>query len=332
LESTVKLHLNVPRPLLYLSGTGTYGMTEKDIIKQGAKFRCFSYAYVCPGGFYYQKNIKKSLEISIKNGCGIMMDSSAHSFHRLVDKGLRKTQGKWTMHDTEKLRDETIKGYSKFVKKNQKDWDWYVTFDYKKDCSTIYAMQQQLEKLGTNPVPVYHGDQPEEWLKRYCEEGHKLICLGSIKRNNKDMRYYLDRCFNVGEKYGVHLHGLAVTSLSLMFGYPWYSVDSATWAKVAAYGCILCTSESVNDSMGYIHMSNRTHHQASGIEYNSLSPVQRKELEKTVNADGFDLKELMVDGAKRSLYNVFVFSNKIQHLKAGIAESKMKWKSLLSLP
>jgi hypothetical protein len=326
----VKLHLREERPLLYLSGTGTYGMGEEDIIKQGAKYRCFSYAYVCPGGFYYQKKMEEAMNIAVKNKMGVMLDSSAHSFHKLVSAGLRKTSGKWSVRDMEKLRDETVKGYSKYCKKHGKEWDWYVTFDYIKDCATIRQMQHQLESLGTKPVPVYHGDQPIDWLKKYIDDGHKLICIGSIRRNNKYTRQYFDRVFNLADKHNVLLHGLAVTSLTGMFCFPWYSVDSATWAKVAAFGCILCTSDSVNDTFGYVHVTNRRHGQSRGIEYCQLSPVQRKELEAVVNKDGFDMKDLVEDGAQRSLYNIYVFSNKIAQLKADLAESKANWKSLLA--
>ena len=325
----MKLHLKAERPLLYLSGTGTYGMGEKDIIKNGARYRCFSYAYVCPKGFYYQKKMAEAIGIAEKNGMGIMMDSAAHSFHKLTIGGLRKQNGKWSMKDFDKLKDETIGQYARFVKKQGKNWDFSVTFDYVKDCPTIYKMTEQLKSLGVNTVPVYHGDQPIDWLRRYCEEGHKLVCIGSIRRNNKYMRQYFDRCFNMAAKYNVLLHGLAVTSLTGMFSFPWYSVDSATWAKVAAYGCIMCTSESVNDTFGYLHMTDKRHGQNRALEYHELSPVQKKELEIEVNKNGFDIKGLIEDGAQRSLYNIFIFSNKIKHLKADLAESKANWKSLL---
>ena len=325
----MKIHLKDERPLLYLSGTGSHSMGEEDIISQGAKYRCYSYAYVCPGGFYYQKKMEESLNTSIKNNLGIMMDSSAHSFHKLLEKGLRKTSGKYKIRDIEKLRDQTIDEYAKYVRKEEKNWDFSVTFDYIKDCPTIYKMQKQLESYKINPIPVYHGDQPIDWLRRYCEEGYKLVGIGSIKRNNKNMRRYFDSCFNVATKYGTLLHGLAVTSLTGMYSFPWYSVDSATWAKVAAFGCVLCTSDSVNDTFGYLHMTDRRHGQSRGIEYIELSPEQKKSIERVVNKDGFDVHELQVDGAVRSLYNIFVFCNKVSQLKKDLADSKQRWKPLL---
>jgi len=36
----------------------------------------------------------------------------------------------------------------------------------------------------------------------------------------------------------VHIHGFAMTSYALMRRYPWWSVDSTSWTKWAAYGII----------------------------------------------------------------------------------------------
>jgi hypothetical protein len=324
----MKLHLKEERPLLYFSGVGSSGMGEDAFIKNGAKYRCFSYAYTSPDGFYYSKKIAESLKIAEKKGMGVMMDSAAHSFHKLKVLGLRKKSGKWSVKDTDKLRDKVVETYAQYVLKEGKKWDFVVNFDYVRDCPVIYAMQKQLEKLGIRPVPVYHGDQPDEWLKRYCEEGHKLICLGSVKRSNKYMRYYYDRCFNIAAKYGVLLHGLAVTSLSLMYGYEWYSVDSATWAKVAAFGCILSTSAGVNDTFGYIHLSDRRHGQGRGIEYLDLPKNKQREINHEIEDNGFDPKQLLTDGAARSMYNVYIFCNRIQHLKEVVRSGKTRWQSL----
>lgn len=325
----MKLHLTENRPLIYFSGGPASSAKEEDIIKQGAKYRCFSYAYTCKDGFYYQKPTARALSISVENDLGVMMDSGAASFHNLQKKGLRKLGGKYSVRHEGELKDLVINSYVKYVKKERKNWDFYLTFDYLKQCPIIYDVTKELEKKGIRPVPVYHGDQSTEWLTRYCSEGHKLICLGSVKRNAKTYRLYFDKCFNIAAKHGVVLHGLAITSLSLMFGFPWYSVDSATWAKVAAYGCILCTSDTVNDTFGYIHMTDRRHGQSRGVEYLDLSKTQKKSIEREVNDCGFDIHDLCTDSGVRSLYNVYVFANKIDHLKAAIAGAKTTWKSLL---
>src|SRR6266568_3121874 len=119
----MKLYLKDELPLHYFSGSGSAGVNEADLIKKGGiKYRCYSYAYTCKEGFYYQKKIAESLKYSVGKNIGIMMDSSAFSFHSLIKQGKRKTGGKWNVDNIETLRDQVIGSYVDYVKKNKKDW------------------------------------------------------------------------------------------------------------------------------------------------------------------------------------------------------------------
>lgn len=330
-KGKMKLHLKDERPLLYFSGGFQHGITVDDLIRVGCKYRCFAYAYVAKDGFYYAKRMADELQLCIDKGIGIMMDSSAHSFHKLGKAGLRKTEGKWSVRDFDRLREQTLEGYAKFVRKNEKDWDWYVTFDYVRQCPVIWEMQETLESMGIDPVPVFHGDQSIDWLKRYCDKGHKLICIGTVKRNNKEIRSYYDKCFAVAEKYGVLLHGLAVGSISIMYMYPWYSVDNASWAKVAAYGSVLWMSDASKDIFSYLHLSKRRRQSAATIEYWDLPSAKREEIAAVVKEDGFKIKELIESGGQRCLYNMYVMGKKINGLKKTIRKNKVQWQSLLPI-
>lgn len=325
----MRLHLKEQRPLIYFSGGFQHGITEEDLIKVGCKYRCFAYAYVAKEGFYYQKRMADGLKLCVDKGVGIMMDSSAHSFHKLISAGLRKEKGKWSVRNFEELRKKTLKEYAEYVKKNQKDWDWFVNFDYRKDCPIVWEMQTTLEDMGIKPVPVYHGDQSVDWLKRYCDKGHKLICLGSVRRNNKDVRYYYDKCFDVAQNYDVLFHALAVGSISIMGLYPWYSVDNASWAKVAAYGSVLWLSKSSKDVFSYLHLTTKRRQAAASIEYHSLSSAKKQEIAEIVKQDGFDVKKLIEDGSQRCLYNMYIMGKKI-----GLLNNKMRkvqWQSLATV-
>jgi hypothetical protein len=325
----VKLYLKEDRPLIYFSGGFPHGITEEDLIKVGCKYRCFAYAYVAKEGFYYQKRMAEGLKLCVDRGVGIMMDSSAHSFHKLISAGLRKSTGKWTVRNFEELRKKTLKDYAKFVQENHKDWDWYVNFDYVKQCPIVWEMQQTLEEMGIHPVPVYHGDQPIDWLKRYIDKGYKLICLGSVRRNNKDVRYYYDQCFNAAKGSDVLFHALAVGSISIMGMYDWYSVDNASWAKAAVYGSVLWMSDSSKDIFSYLHLTPKRRQSAASIEWKDLSKSKRQEVAEIIKEDGFNVKELIEDGSQRCLYNMYVMSTKISHLKPLIRRGKVQWKSLL---
>lgn len=324
----MKLRLKDERPLIYLSGNGSSNINEMDLITNGCKYRCYSYAYTCKGAFYYTKKMAEALKVSIDNGIGVMMDSAAHSVHQLAGKGLRKRSGKFRVTDIDELKKIVIDQYTEYALKEGKKWDFYVNFDYVRDCPIIYDMQKFLEKRGLKPIPVYHGDKSIDWLRRYCEEGYKLIGIGSIKSYGayKDKRHYYDAVFNVTEKYGALTHGFAMTGLSLMFSYPWYSVDSATWAKTAAYGSILHADKNRN-VIGEIHITDKI---VNGkTRYNALPKELQKDLRTIVEKSGFDFAELRVDGRARSLYNVHLFCNHFMDLKKAVSADRKRWKLLV---
>lgn len=323
----MKLRLKDERPLLYLSGNGSSNINEQDLIDNGCKYRCYSYAYTCKDAFYYTKKMAEALKCSLDNKIGVMMDSSAHSFHQLASKGLRKRRGRFRVADTEELKTLVIKQYSDYAKKHGKEWDFYVNFDYIKHAPTVYDMQQRLEKKGLEPIPCYHGDMGLEYLERYCKEGYKLVGIGTVKFYGayKDKRRHFDRIFDMSEKHGVLLHGFAMTGLSLMFQYPWYSVDSATWAKTAAYGSILHVDRNRN-IIGEIHITDK---RVEGkTRYNALPKDLQRDIKRTAESFGFDFKELQIDGRMRSLYNVKLFCNRLMDLKEAVCADRKRWKLL----
>ena len=219
--------------IVYLSGGHTNANEEQefDFIKRAhVKYRCYAFGYTCPKAFYYNKGLHRSLDHSLKAGVKVFMDSSAYSFQKFSHSANVKRKRGYTEEDLLKLRDDTIDLYVQYCKEHGKDWDFYANFDYVRHAPIVYKVQKQLEKRGIRPVPVYHGDDGVSWLKRYCEEGHKLICVGGTAVGNRTTwhknRAYLDTVFNITEKYGVKVHGLAITSFTHLFQFPMYSADS----------------------------------------------------------------------------------------------------------
>jgi hypothetical protein len=131
-------------------------------------------------------------------------------------------------------------GYVSWIHSYSHLLDFYITFDYRISCSLIYAMTERLNKAGICPVPVYHGDSSGDWLRRYAEEGHKLIAVSDsyFMHEKIKLRRFLDQVFSLGTKLGLNYHGLGITG-NEMWEYPWYSVDSTSWRKVAGFGNIL---------------------------------------------------------------------------------------------
>ena len=323
-------------PIFYLSGRhGTGGAIETDWIKRtGCRYRCYSYVYVAPGAFYWRKPMEEAYRASIDLKCNLMMDSGAFSFHKFVTKSMGAISGMKTIKkviegvDTEKYREEVIDKYVEFCKSDRKHWDFYCNFDWLKHSPTIYAMQKSLEKRGIRPTPVFHGDEGLDWLKRYIDDGHKLICIGSTdkaRRTWREKRYYFDQVFNLTEKYNVLCHGLAFTSLSLVFAYPWYSVDSSTWARISGFGHIIVVDPDTRIA-GQLHVSDREATQ-SFKSYNRMPKAIQKQIAGQVESHGFDFMKVRKNLDERAVYNGWIFAN-LAKLDLRRGEDKIAWTNL----
>lgn len=311
-------------PIFYLSGRfdqgGTADKEKAWIQRTGCKTRCWSYVFVNPGAFYYREGVGEAYQLSKKLKCHIVMDSGAFSFQHFLRKG--------NIGEADAYREKTIAGYVDFVNKDSAKWDFYFNFDYRINAPLVYSVQKKLEKAGIHPTPVFHGDDGMDWLKRYIDEGYKIIGIGGgiLRGRWKDKRYYLDQVFNITEKAGVWCHGLALTSLSIAFCYPFYSVDSTTWVRFAAYGSIIII-DPVNHQLQHIHVSTRHCKNGRGSYNNMPRPIQ-KAIRSQVEAHGFDLDLLRKDLEERAVYNGWVF-NHLQELgiQSG-GKGKVTWENL----
>ena len=318
-----------PKPIIYLSGAHTVGTMKEEtefLKRTKCKFRCYSFGYSCPGAFYYSKRMHESLDLNVKKGIGVFMDSGAYSFQKFMHGEASK---KYTPKQLKQLKHETIERYVKYCKEQGKNWDFYANFDYARDGQLVYNVQKKLEKEGIRPAPVYHALYSLSWLERYCKEGYKIIGVSGIARQQKSFRETQATCekmHNLAARYGVKLHGFAVTAASLMFGYPWYSVDSTTWIRAAAMGMIihpdLFTKTLVN-----IHVS--TEPASHDPSYNKMQKHQRRQLERIVEDNGFDFKLVRESAVERRLYNATVFCQHLGPIEKVIHDSIARWESLV---
>lgn len=324
---------------MYLSGFRAVLKEHKDknydmellwIKRSGCKYRCMNFAYVAPGAFYYQPKIVDMYKACIAKDVGIFMDSSAFSFYQfLLKSGGKRAANKKVLTEEEfnKKRDQTVQQYIDFVKKDQKHWNFYANFDYRKNCEIIWKMQKYLEKKGINPAPVYHGDASLDYFKRYCDNGYKIICIGGFPQRRRGFlpkRRFFEKLFRIAESYNVKLHGFAFTYISSMLEFPWYAVDSATWAKTAAYGMILVPDRDRN-VMRSIHVSDRD--TSNRTSYNLMPKSIRKEIEDLVDKAGFDFDAIRTSVYERCTFNAWIYT----HLEDFVTMeyAKADWEDLL---
>lgn len=91
-------------------------------------------------------------------------------------------------------------------------------------------------------VHVFHQNEDFKWLKKMVHKD-KIPYIGLSPANDRtvtEKMQWLDDCMPyVTDSDGapiVKFHGFAVTSFELMRRYPWYSVDSSTWAVAGGRG------------------------------------------------------------------------------------------------
>ncbi len=138
-----------------------------------------------------------------------------------------------------------VNAYISFVKKYKVGIDLYANMDVIGNAALTWKNQKYLERHGLHPVPVVHfGTDPDLlWVRRYVDSGYKMIGLGAMvgRMNTSACRLWLDKCFNYicdtpTRQPRVKVHGFGITLFRVLVRYPWWSVDSTAWLKMAAYG------------------------------------------------------------------------------------------------
>jgi hypothetical protein len=143
-----------------------------------------------------------------------------------------------------------VREYAKFVRRNLALIRHVVNLDIIPDpdmdreeiettCKRSYQNQQALKDAGLAPLPVVHRLDGPHWLERYLEDGERYICLAPGR--HAGAVGWLRRCFQLIEKapHRPAVHGLGVTTATMMTAFNFTTVDSATWIRQAAVGRLL---------------------------------------------------------------------------------------------
>lgn len=248
--------------------------------------------------------------------CKIFIDCGAPSLYNKLSRGVEKKGLMGSLfserkHDTFDYTESPayIKyraDYIDFVKKHDSDIYIYSNLDVINNPKLTYTNQRILEDAGLKPIPVYHLGSDEKYLKKYMEN-YEYIALGGLVPNpTRVLIPMLDTLF---KKYlitdqglpRVKLHGFACTSMPLMQRYPWYSVDSATCRKMAAYGGIVIpTANSTELAIQTISIRD------AKLEYR-ITPGILNQLKKKCKEYHFTIEELTTKAGARTTWNFLMF-------------------------
>lgn len=182
----------------------------------------------------------------------LFLDSGAHSLYteEVIKKGrvYREGGGIAAGHKFYSSKEfwKYVDMYAAFVKKNKRGIDYYVNVDAIFDAEKSWEVLKYLEnEHGLKPLPVIHYGASIKWIEKHLNAGYKFLGIGGLGQmvTSNMYRHWADRVFNFLCPGPSHMplaktHGFAMTAFWLMRRYPWWSVDSASWAKVAGYGSI----------------------------------------------------------------------------------------------
>jgi len=156
--------------------------------------------------------------------------------------------GAWSLHNQAQKKGIanapviTIDDYCNWLTENRKLYTVYANFDVLNNGKASYENWVEMRKRGFNPLPVYHASTDIKWLKKYLDTGCEYLCLGAIAFMYTEYRIAnLDHIWSnyLTQPDGMpklKVHGFGLTALRIMTRYPWYSVDSSSWAFIARHG------------------------------------------------------------------------------------------------
>jgi len=201
---------------------------SKPLWSNFVKRRLFSYYY---HGFLESNKPSKDVLKSSEGGLDLFLDSGAF---------------------TAFTKDKTITAdaYAEYIHTCGDIWTVKSSLDAIGDAAKSYEYLKALESLGCKVQPVFHAREGEEWLVKYLDEGYDYIFLGGmVPETTKWLTGWLDDLFdkyltNSDGTARVKLHGFGLTDQSLMFRYPWHSVDSTSWLMTGIFGaCVFMTPQ-----------------------------------------------------------------------------------------
>lgn len=169
---------------------------------------------------------------------------------------------------------------------------------------------------GLDPIPVYHYGEGMQHLERMLDYGCQYIGIGGLVAVPNPLRVlWLDRVFkritNAKGEPLVKTHGFGMTSVNLIFRYPWYSVDSTTWIKQTMSGNVylpaLVGDEFVFDQTPRTVVVSKDAPKRGPDCAASFSPRMRAILDRWLAMCGKTLEEVSEHYYHRAVVNVHYF-------------------------
>ena len=148
-----------------------------------------------------------------------------------------------------------IYAYIAFIKEHEKEIEVYANLDDIGSAENSWKNQRIMERAGLNPIPVYHLNEDPKYL-RWAMEYPYFAVGGLASAKGISLSPFLDSvfrkvCTKESDFFPTHkVHGFGMATPEIISRYPWFSIDSTSWAQYSRYGLALIP-KIVNDKYRY---------------------------------------------------------------------------------
>jgi len=234
--------------------------------------------------------------------------------------------------------------YIDYIKRNEQWIEHYFNLDVLLNGEKSYSNWIHMRAAGLDPIPVFHiTEDLEEMAELYLKKYLKLtdyIALGAIANLSTAKR--IESLDNVWKDYlidkdgmpKVKVHGFGLTSIRVIKGFPWYSIDSTSWVMFGRYGAILVpktqNGKYIYDENPFIvTVSSKSPKQSvADAHFNTLNPSVQGVILKYIKDMGFEMGTITKDGEilEEGVSNVHYLRDQINMLYyIGVQNSMPKW-------
>lgn len=235
-----------------------------------------------------------------------------------------------------------LKAYIAYLKRNLSYLWQYVALDeipgilgktnctpeeVNKSAAKSYKNLHIMLDAGLNPIPVFHQGEHFSWLEKMLKDGITYIGIATEKRFHAHQNIpWLNKVFSmITDSKGrplIKTHGFGVTKPAFLSRYPFYSVDSTTWALSPGYGIIYVPPKGRDGKPDYsqlpsrytmtgVQSKNMTKNQA---QFETLTPSYAKYVQQYVEEVGVSIAQARhVPGARR-LIVLHYYTNLVKHI------------------
>lgn len=228
------------------------------------KRRLYSYYY---HGYSIGNRLSKEVELALECKMDLFLDSGAYSAY--------------TQKET-----IDVEQYGSFIRQHGEHFSLIANLDDIGDTGPrSWNNLKALEAMGCNVFPVFHLEDDEKYLVKMLDEGYPFIALGGlVGASTNVLGNWFDRIWSkyLAQENGIprtNVHGFGLTDFKLMKSYPWFSIDSSSWAMAGIYGgCVFYE----NDKLYKITFStdNPDIRNFDGRNYEQLNSAQKATIDR----------------------------------------------------